>query len=487
MSDQEEKKECKNQNSDKKQMQLEDYLSDKQAGQYQLCNQQFQNDEVIVHAGVTDQNENIIFVFGKYLPNPGLKKEYNQFKRYFYFFLDELVDQKYYLFYFHTDLSSYSYIQTMYNVMKKLPEKYYNNLKSFYIVNPTFLVKSYNFFSTPSCLKNKIEYLKSLRNVYDLNFFKVSFYKKIQNYVKTYNNQDQKLQKSKSQDDDKKDKLFGLGLDDLELNDQQIPKIIIEFINYFKDVESHIKEPGIFRKAPREDDIKEMESQILNKNYDFIQNHEDPHVVATSLKRLLSHMPEPIIPYKQYEIIKQLSQMKDVQLKKKKVHEIVEQIPVLNFRVLRHIIDLLRTVSRYSDANLMKMEALTKIFAPTLIRSKPNGDKYKEALEELLMNPTVVEVVQIIYQDYEDIFSSRTLDEQTSNQLFNNLLKDMHVQNNELKIENPNIIKKNFNYLVSRDSNLYIGDNTDIQIKNNQVNHQTKNQLNMQREITQNY
>lgn len=48
----------------------------------------------------------------------------------------------------------------------------------------------------------------------------------------------------------------------------------------------------------------------------------------------------------------------------------MEEIPEMNFRVLRQVIDLLRTVADHNEENLMKMEALTKIFAPTLIRGR---------------------------------------------------------------------------------------------------------------------
>lgn len=46
--------------------------------------------------------------------------------------------------------------------------------------------------------------------------------------------------------------LFGLGLDEMELNEAQIPRVISEFIGYFKQNVTHISEQGIFRKAPRD-------------------------------------------------------------------------------------------------------------------------------------------------------------------------------------------------------------------------------------------
>lgn len=80
-------------------------------------------------------------------------------------------------------------------------------------------------------------------------------------------------------------------------------------------------------------------------------------------------------------------------------------LPVLNRRVIRSVMNLLRQVAEYSEDNLMKMEALTKIFAPTLIRGPTQEDKIKEAMEELMINPTVVGVVQILFQDFDAIFT----------------------------------------------------------------------------------
>lgn len=50
------------------------------------------------------------------------------------------------------------------------------------------------------------------------------------------------------------------------------------------------------------------------------------------------------------------------------------------------------------------MEALTKIFAPTLIRGPSKTEKMEEAIEELMMNPTVVDVIQLLFINYDEIF-----------------------------------------------------------------------------------
>lgn len=82
--------------------------------------------------------------------------------------------------------------------------------------------------------------------------------------------------------------LFGLKLEELELvneddaggDGEAIPVIIAECIAYFTMNEAHIKEQGIFRKAPREDDVKEMERKLIAKDFEFLRSHEDPHVIA---------------------------------------------------------------------------------------------------------------------------------------------------------------------------------------------------------------
>ena len=90
---------------------------------------------------------------------------------------------------------------------------------------------------------------------------------------------------SRSDDEEERNRdkyrLFGLSLDDMELHeDKQIPVVIVELINYFKSSNEHLDEQGIFRKAPREYDIKELEKQLILKNYKALDLCDDPHIVA---------------------------------------------------------------------------------------------------------------------------------------------------------------------------------------------------------------
>lgn len=72
-----------------------------------------------------------------------------------------------------------------------------------------------------------------------------------------------------------------MDINDLELDvSKKIPKIIVEAVNYFKLNEDHLKEQGIFRKAPREYDINELEKELIKKNYNAMSSCDDPHVVA---------------------------------------------------------------------------------------------------------------------------------------------------------------------------------------------------------------
>jgi len=76
-----------------------------------------------------------------------------------------------------------------------------------------------------------------------------------------------------------------------------------------------------------------------------------------------------------------------------RIKAITQQLSELNYRVLGNIIELLHKVESFSEFNLMKMEALTRIFSPTLIRCRPYAEKLDEAKEELMMSKIVLDVV----------------------------------------------------------------------------------------------
>ncbi|EGR33090.1 rho gtpase activating protein 1, putative [Ichthyophthirius multifiliis] len=255
--------------------------------------------------------------------------------------MDGLVEIPYYIIYFNTGLISYSHIQQFYSFYNNLPNKYYQNLKNIYIVNPSILVKSYNMFKQQTVSKEKILYLKSLKRLIKLDFMNQSLINKISKYVKDYNNYNDPIKTSQNHDKSEnmeKKILFGKSLEDLELDQElMIPVIVVHLFSYFENNAQFIQEQGIFRKCATESGIKLVEKELIDKNYEYLNRVEDPHIVASCIKRFFIQLPEPIFPFKQYEKIKKFSVIQDQYEFKKKLQEIIEEIPILNYNVLKNI------------------------------------------------------------------------------------------------------------------------------------------------------
>lgn len=87
--------------------------------------------------------------------------------------------------FFNDNLKSYGSIQEMFVFMRRIPISYINNLKKLYIVNPTFLVKSYVWWTKKiGNLKDKIMYLNAPGVLQTLEFYKPEMTPLIQKHVK---------------------------------------------------------------------------------------------------------------------------------------------------------------------------------------------------------------------------------------------------------------------------------------------------------------
>ena len=106
----------------------------------------------------------------------------------------------------------------------------------------------------------------------------------------------------------------------------------------------------------------------------------DVHAVAGMLKRYLKKLPEPVIPFSEYESYlscsKQLSEEKKVQ----SMQRVLQSLPATNYRVLKMLVEHLNAVVENHQVTKMSTSALATVFAPTLARDS-SGSPQREIMD----------------------------------------------------------------------------------------------------------
>ena len=91
--------------------------------------------------------------------------------------------------------------------------------------------------------------------------------------------------------------------------------------------------------------VKELETHMALGNYAFLEKKDangkylDPNIVANYLKRVLRQMREPLIPEPQYVEFGKLDEYPDDESKHARIREIVEDMPVINQRTLKYLVE----------------------------------------------------------------------------------------------------------------------------------------------------
>ncbi|XP_029937249.1 rho GTPase-activating protein 15 [Myripristis murdjan] len=125
---------------------------------------------------------------------------------------------------------------------------------------------------------------------------------------------------------------------------------------------------------------------------------EDIHVVTGALKLFFRELPEPLFPFRFFELfveaIKTKDRMQNVQAVKKLVH----QLPKPNQDTMKLLFSHLQRVLVYSSKNLMSTQGISIVFGPTLMW--PELDSGNMAVNMVYQN----QVVEFILIESQEIF-----------------------------------------------------------------------------------
>lgn len=133
-----------------------------------------------------------------------------------------------------------------------------------------------------------------------------------------------------------------------------------------------LQEEGLFRLPGQANLVKELQDAFDCGEKPSFDCNTDVHTVASLLKLYLRELPEPVIPFHNYNeflaCAKALS--KDEEEGMKELRKLVNSLPPVNYNLLKYICRFLDEVQSYSGVNKMSVQNLATVFGPNILRPK---------------------------------------------------------------------------------------------------------------------
>ncbi|XP_033951744.1 rho GTPase-activating protein 24 isoform X1 [Pseudochaenichthys georgianus] len=133
-----------------------------------------------------------------------------------------------------------------------------------------------------------------------------------------------------------------------------------------------LREEGLFRLPGQANLVKELQDAFDCGEKPSFDCNTDVHTVASLLKLYLRELPEPVVPFNKFDDFLASSKLlsKDDEMGMKELRKLVEDLPRVNYNLLKYICRFLDEVQSYSGVNKMSVQNLATVFGPNILRPK---------------------------------------------------------------------------------------------------------------------
>ncbi|KAK9395352.1 rho GTPase-activating protein 25 [Crotalus adamanteus] len=198
--------------------------------------------------------------------------------------------------------------------------------------------------------------------------------------------------------------VFGQQLGDTMMYEQrfgqhQVPILVEKCAEFIR--KNGLMEEGVFRLPGQDNLVKKLRDAFDAGERPSFDQDTDVHTVASLLKLYLRELPEPVIPWSQYEGFLLCGQL--LTSEEGKGHpQLVKQLahlPQDNYNLLSYICRFLHEVQQSSDTNKMSVENLATVFGVNLIRPQ-----MEDPVTIMRGTPQIQKVMTTMISDHEKLF-----------------------------------------------------------------------------------
>ncbi|KFP67041.1 Rho GTPase-activating protein 25, partial [Cariama cristata] len=180
---------------------------------------------------------------------------------------------------------------------------------------------------------------------------------------------------------------------------QQVPILVQKCAEFIR--EHGVSEEGIFRLPGQDNLVKQLRDAFDAGERPSFDRDTDVHTVASLFKLYLRELPEPVVPWMQYEDFLLCGQVLDAD-ERKGHQELLKQLSLLprdNYNLLSYICRFLHEIQLNSSINKMSVDNLATVIGVNLIRPK-----IEDPAIIMRGTPQIQKVMTVMISDHADLF-----------------------------------------------------------------------------------
>ncbi|NXF65834.1 RHG25 protein, partial [Ciccaba nigrolineata] len=179
----------------------------------------------------------------------------------------------------------------------------------------------------------------------------------------------------------------------------QVPILVQKCAEFIR--EHGVSEEGIFRLPGQDNLVKQLRDAFDAGERPSFDRDTDVHTVASLFKLYLRELPEPVVPWMQYEDFLLCGQALDAD-ERKGHQELLKQLSLLprdNYNLLSYICRFLHEIQLNSSVNKMSVDNLATVIGVNLIRPK-----IEDPAIIMRGTPQIQKVMTVMISDHADLF-----------------------------------------------------------------------------------
>uniref|UniRef100_A0A673AC10 Rho GTPase-activating protein 25-like n=1 Tax=Sphaeramia orbicularis TaxID=375764 RepID=A0A673AC10_9TELE len=198
--------------------------------------------------------------------------------------------------------------------------------------------------------------------------------------------------------------VFGKSLVDTVTYEQRfgphmVPILVQKCVEFIK--EHGLNEEGIFRLPGQDNAVKQFRDAFDAGERPSFPSDTDVHTVASLLKLYLRELPEPVVPWIQYQDFLDCTNLLDFRSTEgwEKLERQIALLPKLNYNLLSYICRFLFEVQLNSQVNKMNVENLATVMGINLLKPQ-----IEDPITVMKATPQIQKMMTVMIRQHEKLF-----------------------------------------------------------------------------------
>ncbi|XP_053180698.1 rho GTPase-activating protein 25 isoform X1 [Scomber japonicus] len=198
--------------------------------------------------------------------------------------------------------------------------------------------------------------------------------------------------------------VFGKSLNDIVTYEQRfgprmVPILVQKCVEYLK--EHGLDEEGIFRLPGQDNAVKQFRDAFDAGERPSFPSDTDVHTVASLLKLYLRELPEPVVPWTQYQDFLDCTNLMDASSSEGMglLEKQIALLPRTNYNLLSYVCRFLFEVQQHSKINKMNVENLATVMGINLLKPQ-----IEDPISVMKATPQIQKLMTVMIRQHETLF-----------------------------------------------------------------------------------